>query len=737
MTTFARRLPSLVHLLPIVLASLSCAPASDPSTDVEMVGEPAFSTTLPSGGWVVSAIGSNGVTGKASYDSVAKTFRTEGAGSVIGGTADNFLFLNRPHSGEGEITIRATGFSGANDSARHGVMIRANNTAKDAPFMLVYQNRQGILGFTYRRAAGQATQGTFDVASNKYQWMKLVRRGYEITAYQSADGSDWRMINGPYYFDGLGTEVRYGIAVANYDTTKLGKSYVDNVRVHKLPQPWSYQDIGTVITAGTAYYSYDEQVFRVRGGGGGVHKDQSGFQFTNRTMYGCHNELIAHLASVTGPAGSAGGLMLRASLAADAPYLLVYPEGSGAYFSSRTTAGGSVTQRAVALPGPWVKIAKTSSTTVYAYVSSDGVTWQEAGRLTGGSYFGGCGKSYLGLFSRSGTSGLTADALFDQVTVKPFYPQGPNLVPGLTLLPPQKRTFSTTDASVTAGCVTSGTHWVLPYQTAAYNDGPTAVVLGNPADRSDVFKTTSPQGAKEMSAFNQLVLANQQGQVLATRTSGFSLWDAALRPEHPSVPSQGFVSSTNQGLSPGWGAVYPSTYACQFFLLDNVADGPLTVTYTTNVSRYVAEDVNSDAFTDNTTREYATLQKCTSGQTRCQGADKQVCSSSGIWQLSQTCASGCGQVCSGNSSCQAMQPHYCVRNVDVDQLGFCEVLTAHGYACDGDPTGVACSPDAAGPYLYIFDKNAMGSYSKARDRYYVCDWNDETPESERVWHTGG
>jgi hypothetical protein len=736
MPPFARRFPSLLHLVSIALASLSCAPTADESSDVEVAGEAAFSTTLPSGGWVMSAIGSNGVSGKANYDSVAKTFRTEGAGSVIGGTADNFLYLNRPHSGDGEITIRITGFSGANDSSRHGVMIRGNSTAKDAPFLFLYQNRQGTLGYSYRTTAGQAAGGRVNSAGNKYQWMKLVRRSDQLTAYTSRDGASWTQIDARFYLNGLGSEVRYGIAVSNYDTTKLAKSYVDNVRVHKLPQPWSYQDIGTVITAGTAYYSYDEQLFKVRGGGGGVHKDQSGFQFTNRTMNGCHNELIAHLASVTGPAGSAGGLMLRASLAADAPYVLVYPEGSGAYFSSRTTAGGAVTQRAVALPGPWLKIAKTSSTTVYLYVSSDGASWEEAGRVTGGAYFGGCGQSYLGFFSRSGTSGVTSDAIFDQVTVKRYYPQGPNLVPELTLLPPQKRTFSTTDASVTAGCVTAGTHWVLPYQNAAYNDGPAAVVLGNPADRTDVFKTTSPQGWKELPAFNQLVLANQQGQVLATRTPGFCLWDAALRPDYPSVPSQGFVCSTKQGVSPGWGAVYPSTYACQFFVLDNVPDGQLTVTYTINVSGYVVEDVNTAAYTDNTATEYASLQKCTSGQTRCQGADRQVCSSSGIWQPSQTCASGCGQVCSGSSACLPMEPHYCVPNLDVDELAFCAV-ESKGYACDGDPTGDVCFPDPAGPYLYIFDRNAMGSYSRVRARYYVCDANDETPEEDYVWHTGG
>jgi hypothetical protein len=111
-------------LASVLVATAACA-GPEEEDETESVASEAFSSTLPSQ-WITSAVGTNGTTGKANYDSLAKTFRTEGAGSRIGSTSDAFFFVHRPHSGEGEIVARVTGFTGSNDNARHGIMVRAS-----------------------------------------------------------------------------------------------------------------------------------------------------------------------------------------------------------------------------------------------------------------------------------------------------------------------------------------------------------------------------------------------------------------------------------------------------------------------------------------------------------------------------------------------------------------------------------------------------------------------------------
>ncbi len=92
------------------------APTTTTTTTAPPVGLPAP--------WVAGDVGTVGRTGSASVSAAAGAFTVTGGGIDIWGTADEFQFLHRPLTGDGQITARVASLQNTGPWAMAGVMIR-------------------------------------------------------------------------------------------------------------------------------------------------------------------------------------------------------------------------------------------------------------------------------------------------------------------------------------------------------------------------------------------------------------------------------------------------------------------------------------------------------------------------------------------------------------------------------------------------------------------------------------
>jgi hypothetical protein len=174
---------------------------------------------------------------------------------------------------------------------------------------------------------------------------------------------------------------------------------------------------------------------------------------------------------------------------------------------------------------------------------------------------------------------------------------GVNLVTRVRNFTIQNRTFSASDHDVQDGCVTPGAHKLLRFDFLSYNAGNADLFIGSPAARPDLFVWSAGHGHYHLKDFNEFLLFNSSG---ALATVGYKQAFCAIDIDRisptASATGQFHDCNSNQGISAGWADVYSSGLACQFIVLDGVADGDYTLQSTTNTQHRVGED----CFGDNT-----------------------------------------------------------------------------------------------------------------------------------------
>ena len=173
-----------------VIASVNQSGLSSNSTEVN--GTPqAVSPTLPSG-WVKQDIGTVSVAGSAGYASVNnKTFRVNGSGTGIGGTADGFTYVYATATGNVTLSARLWNITGT--LSRTGIMFRESLTAGSRTALMKLGDvgsREG--GFCFRPVTGNSmtTFGGNDYTTTPV-WYRLQRSGNIFTGSESADGATW------------------------------------------------------------------------------------------------------------------------------------------------------------------------------------------------------------------------------------------------------------------------------------------------------------------------------------------------------------------------------------------------------------------------------------------------------------------------------------------------------------------------------------------------------------------
>jgi regulation of enolase protein 1 (concanavalin A-like superfamily) len=187
-------------------------------------------STLPAP-WIGLDIGTPTLTEIDRYTTGA--YRVYGGGSDIYSTSDSFHFTYQPLIGDGRITARVSSQTNTNAWAKAGVMFRdgLQANAKNAALFLTpsngfaWQRRTAVGGATTRSAASSYT------ASNN--WIRIIRKGNNFTAYRSSNGTSWSKISSVNIT--MAATVYVGFAVTACDNTKISEGVFDNVQVIDKP----------------------------------------------------------------------------------------------------------------------------------------------------------------------------------------------------------------------------------------------------------------------------------------------------------------------------------------------------------------------------------------------------------------------------------------------------------------------------------------------------------------------
>lgn len=149
---------------------------------------------------------------------------------------------------------------------------------------------------------------------------------------------------------------------------------------------------------------------------------------------------------------------------------------------------------------------------------------------------------------------------------------GTNLIPKVDNFYIQTKEFPADDDSVTLKCIEQGKHRVLRFDLYCENIGDQDLVIGNPKDRPDIFIESKVFPWQFKENFYTYFLRNNAGLERKGYKVAFCL-----------MGGPGF-NCDNQGIAAGSQDVYGSALACQFVIIDNMADGEYVFEATANAA---------------------------------------------------------------------------------------------------------------------------------------------------------
>lgn len=185
----------------------------------------ALAQSLPTP-WNAADVGAPAVQGSASFGS--GVFTVNGAGTDIGGRADQFYFVYRPLSGDGEIVARVDSLTRTDNMAKAGVMIREAMTRDSAYAMMTVTASRGHR-FQRRPAAAESTISSSLVGGGPPGWLKIARTADTFVASWSTNGINWTTVATDTI--PMGDTVYVGMAVTSRDRRRAARASISNVTV--------------------------------------------------------------------------------------------------------------------------------------------------------------------------------------------------------------------------------------------------------------------------------------------------------------------------------------------------------------------------------------------------------------------------------------------------------------------------------------------------------------------------
>src|SRR5437867_1267075 len=206
--------------------------------------------------WLAQDIGAPSPAGSSTLNS--GTFTVTASGTDIWSTSDQFHFVYQQMSGDMEVIARVDSLSPTNSWAKAGVMFRSSLSANAATVLAALTANPSVT-FQHRPASGQYSIQDGSAAVSGPRWVRLVRAGDTITAYQAVDGATWTKINSITL--SLGSTIYVGLAVTSHSPGVATTATVSSVAIKTttttttgLPSPQKAADIGTPAIKGSATY---------------------------------------------------------------------------------------------------------------------------------------------------------------------------------------------------------------------------------------------------------------------------------------------------------------------------------------------------------------------------------------------------------------------------------------------------------------------------------------------------
>lgn len=168
--------------------------------------------------YTTSDIGAVGTNGYGLHNPLADTCTLAGAGRDLWGRSDAFTFQHRTICGDATIITRLDEFDAAHPWAKAGLMVRDGLAADAANVFIGVTPANGIVVHA-RTAPGALTTETLWPGVAAPVSLALERVGNQVTAYFSADGTNWQRAGS---FDlPLSSAVQLGMAVTSRDPSTL------------------------------------------------------------------------------------------------------------------------------------------------------------------------------------------------------------------------------------------------------------------------------------------------------------------------------------------------------------------------------------------------------------------------------------------------------------------------------------------------------------------------------------
>ena len=413
-----------------ILLVSSLIPSISPGSSAQQ----AWSLPSP---WNAQDIGTPAIGGSASFNQ--GTFTISAAGSDIWGQSDQFTFIYQQMTGDVDVVARVDSVSAANAWSKSGVMIRSSLAPSAAHGYALVSAGKGV-AFQRRLQDGASSTNTSGPGVAPPRWVRLTRAGSKVSAYSSADGTTWSLIDSSTI--ALGTSAYVGIATTSHNASAATTATVSQVSVipMSLPAPQKDIDIGAPAIKGSA--NYRQGVYTIHAGGADIWGTSDQFNFVYQPMNG-DVEVIARVQSISGASNwSKTGVMIRESLNANSRHAFALGSAaSGWAFQRRPDTGGLSENTAgpAGAPPGWVRLVRTGPQ-VEAFYSRDGKAWTSMGI----DAIPMADTVYVGIATTSHKANQATDAVLDNLSITSLG-STPNQ-------PPQAAITSPTDGSIfTAG----------------------------------------------------------------------------------------------------------------------------------------------------------------------------------------------------------------------------------------------------------------------------------------------
>lgn len=375
-------------------------------------------------GWSCGDVGDVGVGGPCEYhveDELSPDFEITGAGADIWGTSDAFHFARIAAYGDFTFTARVLAVENVHRWTKAGIMIRDWNGedptfeedgGQHASFFVTPTTEKGT-AFQRRPVRNGTSVHTAGPVTTAPLWMKLIRRGDEVTAWYRKEATDRWTLVGTQTLAGLPYQVSAMLVISSHVEGELATARFDNVSIDELP-PAQSSDIGTSTPGQTAVNGPE---ITLRGDGADIWGTADGFRF-HYVPWNGNGRIIVRVRSLEQThAWSKAGVMFRETLSPGSKHVTALVSGSkGLAMQYRSSTGGT-SATAAPLPGNapvWLSLRRFDNHFEAAW-SIDGEQFHFLGEITAPM----AANVYVGLPVTSHASGTLATAVFDDLSVKP------------------------------------------------------------------------------------------------------------------------------------------------------------------------------------------------------------------------------------------------------------------------------------------------------------------------------